>query len=79
MTEPTARITLRPAELVGLAGIVAVFVALITLMATRELIFSLIVLGGAFVLGLITLAMLMLAVTPNRPADGERQPDTLND
>lgn len=79
MTEPTARITLRPAELVGLAGIVAVFVALITLMVTRELIFSLIVLGGAFVLGLITLAMLMLAVTPNRPADGERQPDTLND
>ena len=55
------------------------FVALITLMVTRELIFSLIVLGGAFVLGLITLAMLMLAVTPNRPADGERQPDTLND
>ncbi|MGV3733088.1 MAG: hypothetical protein ACO1N6_06780 [Microcella sp.] len=79
MTEPTARITLRPAELVGLAGIVAVFVGLITLMVTRELIFSLIVLGGAFVLGLITLAMLMLAVTPNRPADGERQPDTLND
>jgi predicted anti-sigma-YlaC factor YlaD len=79
MTEPSARITLRPAELVGLAGIVAVFVALITLMVTRELIFSLIVLGGAFVLGLITLAMLMLAVTPNRPADGERQPDTLND
>lgn len=79
MTEPTARITLRPAELVGLAGIVAVFVGLITLMVTRELVFSLIVLGGAFVLGLITLAMLMLAVTPNRPADGERQPDTLND
>lgn len=79
MTEPTARITLRPAELVGLAGIVAVFVGLITLMVTRELIFSLIVLGGAFVLGLITLAMLMLAVTPNRPADGERHPDTLND
>lgn len=79
MTEPTTRITLRPAELVGLAGIVAVFVGLITLMVTRELIFSLIVLGGAFVLGLITLAMLMLAVTPNRPADGERQPDTLND
>jgi len=79
MTEPTARITLRPAELVGLAGIVALFVGLITLMATRELIFSLIVFGGAFVLGLITLAMLMLAVTPNRPADGERQPETLND
>jgi hypothetical protein len=79
MTEPRSRITLRPGELVGLAALVAVFVGLITLMVTRELIFSLIVFGATFVLDLVTLAMLMLAVTPNKPADGERQPETLND
>ena len=79
MTEPRPRITLRPGELVGLAALVAVFVGLITLMVTREVMLSLIVFGATFVLDLITLAMLMLAVTPNRPTDGERQPDTLND
>lgn len=79
MTEPRARIALRPGELVALAALVAVFVGLITLMVTRELIFSLIVFGATFVIALVTLAMLMLAITPNRPADGEREPDTLND
>jgi hypothetical protein len=79
MTEPRSRITLRPAELVALAALVALFVALITLMVTRELVFSLIVFGGTFVLDLVVLAMLMLAITPNRPADGEREPETKND
>ena len=79
MTEPRTRIALRPAELVALAALVAVFVGLITLMVTRELVFSLIVFGATFVIGLVTLAMLMLAITPNKPADGEREPDTLND
>ncbi len=79
MTEPRPRIMLRPGELVGLAALVAVFVGLITLMVTREVMLSLIVFGATFVLDLVTLAMLMLAVTPNKPADGERQPDTRND
>lgn len=79
MTEPRTRITLRPGELVGLAALVAVFVGLITLMVTRDLVLSLVVFGATFVLDLVTLAMLMLAVTPNKPADGERQPETLND
>lgn len=79
MTEPSARITLRPAELVGLAALVAVGIGLVTLMVTRDLMVSLIAFGAAFVLDLVVLAMLMLVVTPNRPADGERQPDTRND
>jgi len=79
MTEPRPRTMLRPGELVGLAALVAVFVGLITLMVTRDLILSLIVFGATFVLDLVTLAMLMLAVTPNKPADGERPPETLND
>lgn len=79
MTEPPARITLRPGELVGLAAVVAVFIGLVTLMVTRDLLFALIAFGASFVLDLVVLAMLMLAVTPNRPADGERQPETRND
>ncbi len=79
MTERSSRIVLRPVELVGLAALVAVFVGVIFLMVTRELVFSLIVFGATFVLDLVTLAMLMLAVTPNKPAAGERQPETLND
>lgn len=79
MTEPSARISLRPSELVALAALVAVFIGLITLMVTRDLLIALIAFGGAFVLDLVVLAMLMLAITPNKPADGERQPDTLND
>jgi hypothetical protein len=71
--------TLRPGELVGLAGVFGLFLGLIVLMVTRDVILSLIAFGGTFVLGLVVLAMLMLAVTPNRPADGERQPETRND
>ena len=79
MTEPRQRIMLKPGELVALAGIIAVFIGLITLMVTRDPIIAAIAFGAAFVIDLVTLAMLMLAVTPNRPADGERQPETLND
>lgn len=79
MSEPRARITLRPSELVALAALVAAFVGLVTLMVTRDLVISAIAFGGAFVLDLVVLAMLMLAVTPNQPADGEREPDTGND
>lgn len=79
MTEPQKRLTLRPGELVALAGIIAVFIGAVTLMATRDLVIALIVFGATFVFDLVALAMLMLAVTPNRPADGERQPDNSND
>lgn len=73
MTEnPSRREKLRPGELVGLAAVVAVFVGLVTFMVTRDFFLSLIFLGVTFVIDLMVLAMLMLAVTPNKPADGER-------
>ena len=74
MTEnPSRREKLRPGELVGLAAVVAVFIGLVTFMVTRDLFLSLIFLGVTFVVDLVVLAMLMLAVTPNKPADGERR------
>lgn len=63
----------------GLAAIIALFIGLVVLMATRDLVLAAIVFGATFVLDLVVLAMLMLAITPNRPADGERQPETGND
>jgi hypothetical protein len=72
MTEPRARLSLKPGELVGLAAVVATFIGLVTLMVTRETVLSAIVFGVAFVVNLLVLAMLMLAVTPNKLTDGER-------
>lgn len=57
----------------------ALFIGLITLMVTRDFTLSLIVFGATFVLDLVILAMLMLAITPNKPSDGQREPDTRND
>lgn len=51
-------------ELVGLAFIIAVFVAAIVLMSTHEWMPTLIFLGGAFVVSLVVLAMLALAAGP---------------
>jgi len=79
VTRRSPRKGTRPTELVGLAALIAAFLGLITLMVTRDLNLALIVFVAGFVLGLVTLAMLMLAMTPNKPADGERQLDTRND
>ena len=69
MTEPRRREKLRPAELVGLAALVAAFLGLVTFLVTRDLVLSLLFFGGTFVFDLVVLAMLMLAVTPNKPAE----------
>jgi hypothetical protein len=79
MTEPRRREKLRPAELVGLAALVAAFIGGVTFLVTRDPVLSLLFFGGTFVLDLVVLAMLMLAVTPNKPADGEKVPDTPHD
>jgi hypothetical protein len=73
MTDKTPRRErLRPGELVGLAAVVAAFIGLVTFMVTRDGVLALIFFGATFVIDLIVLAMLMLAITPNKPADGEQ-------
>jgi uncharacterized membrane protein len=62
---PTWRERTRPAELLGIAGVLAVFTALISLMASRDLVLSLIFGALAFILSVVVLAMLALAVAPN--------------
>ncbi len=79
MSDKPGHLTLRPVELVALAAIVAVFIGGTVLLVTRDIPFALIVFGGSFIIDLVVLAMLMLAITPNRPTDGERTPDTPHD
>ncbi|MFP5289614.1 MAG: hypothetical protein ACLGH5_01280 [Actinomycetes bacterium] len=79
MTEPRRRERLRPAELIGFAGIIALFAGGTIFAVTRDLAFAAIVLGATFVIDLIAISMLMLAITPNKPMDGELPPDTPHD
>lgn len=64
MTAPSRQDRLRPLEFIVIAAIIAVFVGLVVLLSTRELMLSLIFLGVAFVVSLVVIAMLSLAVKP---------------
>ena len=79
MTEPRRRERLRPAELIGFAAVIALFAGGTIFMVTRDLAFAAIVLGATFVIDLIVVSMLMLAVTPNKPMDGELPRNTPHD
>lgn len=70
MTEPTRRDRFRPAELILLSAGIAAFGGLVTLMSTRDLVLTLIVLGLVFILSLMTIALLVMAVKPD---DAEKQ------
>ena len=71
MAKPSRKDRTKPVELLVLSGVMAVFTGLIVLMATRDIVLSLIFLGIAFIVVLVVLAMLVLAVRP----DGEELTD----
>ena len=70
---PNRRDRTRPAELLGLSGVLAIFVGLISFMATRDIILALIFLGVTFILVLVTLAT--LALTVNSTPTGDERDD----
>lgn len=70
----TRRQRLKPVELVVMAGIVAVFIGLIVLMATREIELASIFLGVAFIVTLLLLAMFALVESSDRTADPSDTP-----
>lgn len=74
MATPSMRERTRPAELVGLSAIFAVFVGLVVLMSVRDVVLALIFAGIAFIVALVSLAMLSLAVRPT----GEEKDDLLS-
>lgn len=61
---PSRKDRLRPAELIGFAAILALFVGLVTLIATREFVLSGVAFGVVFILSLIVLAMFSLSFKP---------------
>jgi len=70
MTEPTRRDRFRPAELIILSLVIAAFGGIVTLMSTRDVVLTLIVIGIIFILSLMTIALLVMAVKPD---DAEKQ------
>ncbi len=59
---PSRRDRLRPAELLGLSAVIGLFVGLVTVLASRDLMLGVIGLGVTFILSLVTLATLALTV-----------------
>lgn len=58
---PSLREVLKPVELLGIAFVLALFLGLVALLSTRELILSLIGFGLAFIVSLVVLAMFTLS------------------
>lgn len=66
MDSPNKRDRTRPAEMLGLSGIFAVFTGLVVFMSTRDGMLGLIFAGIAFIVSLVVIAMLVLAVRPDK-------------
>jgi len=74
-TEPNKRDRTRPAELLGLSGVIALFVALVVMLSSRDLLLAVIALGATFILSLVILATLSLTVdaSPEERIDLDEQ------
>ncbi len=69
METPSLRDRLRPLELLGLSAVIGVFTGLVLMLTTREWWLAAIGFGVAFILSIVTIALLALSATPN---DAER-------
>lgn len=74
-THPRKSDRTRPAELLGLAGVIAVFVAAVVLLSSRDVMIAVIALGATFILSLVILATLALTVaaSPEERIDLDEQ------
>lgn len=63
--KPSRSDRLKPVELVGLSGVMALFVGLIILLTTRDLVLSAIGLGVSFIVVLVVIAMFALNLKPD--------------
>jgi hypothetical protein len=68
---PTLRERARPAEVLGLAAVLAAFVGLGVLFATRDLMLAVVFFGAGFVVSIVVCATLLLAISkPEPPPEG---------
>ena len=72
MTDPTRKERFRPLELIVLSAVIAVVVGAVVLVSTRDVGLGAIFFGIAFIVSLITFAMLALSMT----ADDTRRGDS---
>ena len=63
--QPTRRDRFLPAELLAISAGLGVFVGLIVLVSTRQMILAGVALGIAFILSLVLMALFALAFKPN--------------
>jgi len=66
MSTPSRRDRIRPVELLAISAIVAVFIGLVVLMATRQITLAGIFLCVAFIVVVVVLAMLQLAASSDQ-------------
>lgn len=70
---PSRRDRARPAELLGLAAVFAIFVGVAVVFSTRQPVLALEFAGGTFVVSIVVLATLLLATSkPDASDDDER-------
>lgn len=65
MKTPSLRDRLRPLELLGLSAVIGLFTGLVILLTTREWWLAGIGFGVAFILAVMTIALLALSARPN--------------
>ncbi|MET4159064.1 hypothetical protein [Agromyces sp. PvR057] len=73
--QPSRREVLRPAEYVGGAAIAAIFVGVIALVATRDIVLAAIGAGAVFIIVLVVLALLAMTIKPDAAESAELDED----
>lgn len=74
---PSRRERVKPLEIVGFSGVLAVFTALVVVFVTDDFILALIFAGIAFIVALMVFALLALSIRP-RGDGSEASANTLN-
>lgn len=77
MTQPSKRDVFKPVELLVLAAVMALFVGLTVLLATRSPLLAVIFFGVAFIVVLVVIAMMVLTFKPNKSEQTELDDEDL--
>lgn len=77
MTQPSKRDVFKPVELIVLSAVMALFVGLTVLLATRNPLLAVIFFGVAFIVVLVVIAMMVLTFKPNKSEQTELDDDEL--
>jgi len=77
VTQPSKRDVFKPVELIVLSAVMALFVGLTVLLATRNPLLSVIFFGVAFIVVLVVIAMMVLTFKPNKSEQTELDDEEL--